>query len=331
MKRSKSRSCRAGSTSVMPRQKHSVELAAEPRPWHRDAARSGETHDVVHGEEVGRVIHLPHEIELVVDGRRDVGGHTFRVCLGRIAAPRALLGEGGQRLLGRGEALAQLLRVVRLPSSSSGEGQALREAQGLGDGLRRLGEEPAHLGRRLQVAFGVEREQAAGRLKRRPMADAGDDVEQRAPRGIVHGDVVGGEHRHAEPVGEAAAAQQVASGAATVAHHRADPQPAGASGGEARERILLRGAMRSGGGGAPKVEGAAGASIFGHRRRFDASRRRGLRLPSPRCSAWFPSPFSAFAFDEGGCRRRLPFGKVPPRQPRLDVGFEGRGGQGDEP
>ena len=35
MKRSKSSDMRAGSTSVMPRQKHTAELAAEPRPWQR--------------------------------------------------------------------------------------------------------------------------------------------------------------------------------------------------------------------------------------------------------------------------------------------------------
>ena len=34
-KRSNSMDMRAGSTSVMPRQKHTAELAAEPRPWHR--------------------------------------------------------------------------------------------------------------------------------------------------------------------------------------------------------------------------------------------------------------------------------------------------------
>ncbi len=35
MKRSNSSDMRAGSTSVMPRQKHTAEFAAEPRPWQR--------------------------------------------------------------------------------------------------------------------------------------------------------------------------------------------------------------------------------------------------------------------------------------------------------
>jgi hypothetical protein len=35
MKRSNSSWWQAGSTSVMPRQKQTAELAAEPRPWHR--------------------------------------------------------------------------------------------------------------------------------------------------------------------------------------------------------------------------------------------------------------------------------------------------------
>ena len=35
MKRSNSSWCSAGSTAVIPRQKQTAELAAEPRPWHR--------------------------------------------------------------------------------------------------------------------------------------------------------------------------------------------------------------------------------------------------------------------------------------------------------
>ena len=39
----------------MPSAKHTAELAAEPRPWHRMCATAREAHDVVHGEEVGLV------------------------------------------------------------------------------------------------------------------------------------------------------------------------------------------------------------------------------------------------------------------------------------
>ncbi len=195
----------------------------------QDAARAGEAHDVVHGQEVGRVVHLPHEIEFVGDGRRDVPGNAVGVGARWVATARAFGSEGGERLLRRGKALAQLLGIV-VAEFVEREGEAGREAQGLGHGLGRFGEQPAHLGRRLQVALGVERQLAAGALQRDAVADAGDDVEQRRSRGIVHGDVVGGEHRHAEPVGELAAAEQVAARTAAVGHYRANPEPAGAGG-----------------------------------------------------------------------------------------------------
>ena len=54
----------------MPRQKQTAELAAEPRPWQRMPLRAGEADDVVDGEEVGRVVELADERELVLDARR---------------------------------------------------------------------------------------------------------------------------------------------------------------------------------------------------------------------------------------------------------------------
>ena len=120
------------------------------------------------------------------------------------------------------------------------------------------------------------------------------------PRGIVHGDVVGGEQRHAETVGELAAAQQVAAWAAAITHHGADPQPSGAGRGEPCKAIVAFGAWRGKGG------------------------------PTRASDAWLAVIEGSVGFGEGGWTL-VEVREMPSRQSRLDVGIEGRDGQGDQP
>ena len=71
MKRSNSRSISVGIDAVMPRQKQTALLAAEPRPWQRIAVlRAGEADDVVDGEEVGRVVELRDQCQLLDERAR---------------------------------------------------------------------------------------------------------------------------------------------------------------------------------------------------------------------------------------------------------------------
>ena len=67
-----------------------------------------------------------------------------------------------------------------------------------GDRFRDVVEQRRHLVARLEVALGVERQLAAGRLEVRLVADAGEHVEQRPVRGRREPDAVGGDHRHVE-------------------------------------------------------------------------------------------------------------------------------------
>ncbi len=75
------------------------------------------------------------------------------------------------------------------------EGNARGKADCFDDGVRRIGEQPLHFFRRFQVALGIGLEQAARALQRLVLADAGDDVLQRAAFGCVIEDVVDGDER----------------------------------------------------------------------------------------------------------------------------------------
>ena len=72
----------------MPRQKQTAEFAAEPRPWQRMPWLAREAHDVVDGEEVGRVAEPCDQLELVLD----LGAHLVRHAV-RIAPGGALPGQ----------------------------------------------------------------------------------------------------------------------------------------------------------------------------------------------------------------------------------------------
>ena len=78
------------------------------------------------------------------------------------------------------------------------EGEAVEEADRLLDRLRRLGEQARHLARRFQMPLGVGLRQSSRGLERHALANAGDDVGERAPLGRVHERVVGREKRRAE-------------------------------------------------------------------------------------------------------------------------------------
>ena len=60
-----------------------------------------------------------------------------------------------------------------------------------------IAKQPRHFVRRLEMAFGIGFEPLADGLDGGLLADAGQDILQRTPRGIVIQHVVGGEQRHA--------------------------------------------------------------------------------------------------------------------------------------
>ncbi len=110
-------------------------------PLAQDAARLGVAHDVVHGEEIGRVFQVADQREFVIERLAHIGGNAVG-----IARPRARLGEGFERGLRRREAFAQLRGII-IGEIVEAEGKAGEEMDRLLRRLRRLGEQARHFGR----------------------------------------------------------------------------------------------------------------------------------------------------------------------------------------
>ena len=103
------------------------------------------------------------------------------------------------------------------------EGEAVEEADGLGDGLRRFGEQPRHFARGFEMTLGVGLGEAPGGLERGFLADASDDVGERAPLGRMHQRIVGRNQRRADGARERRAPRQPAAHVRAIGEARADP------------------------------------------------------------------------------------------------------------
>ena len=160
-------------------------------PLTENAARAREAHDVVHGEEIGRVVELANQGEFMRERRAHVVGNAVG-----IARARADLRERLKRGLRVRIALAQFLRIA-VRKLVEAEGEPVEEARGLFNGCGRLGEEARHFARVLQMPLGVGLNQTPRRLQRHALADAGEHVGERAPLGNMHQHIVGGEQRRA--------------------------------------------------------------------------------------------------------------------------------------
>ena len=202
-------------------------------PLAEDVLRAGEADDVVHGEEIGRVAELGDQRELVVER----GAHAVGNAVG-IARPRAGLGEGFERRLRRRVARAQFFRVA-VGELVEAEGDPVEEADRLFHRVGRLDEQARHLFRPFEMALGIGLGQQPGRRERRLLADAGDDVGERPPLGIVHEDVVDRQKRRVEPARRRRALGEAAAHVGAVSRTRADPQPAGEGFAQLREARIL--------------------------------------------------------------------------------------------
>ncbi len=121
-------------------------------PLGEDAPRAREAHDVVHGEEVGRVVQGGDQRQLVVDG----GGDRVRNRLPEAPA-RALPGVVRERLLRIGETLASFFGII-VAQIVEGEGEPVEKAQRLGHRLGRLAEQAHDFMSRLQMTLRVSLE-----------------------------------------------------------------------------------------------------------------------------------------------------------------------------
>ena len=154
----------SGLTAVMPRQKQTALLAAEPRPWQRislSCAREGD--DVVDGEEIARVVELGDEREFVVEPLCDFVRNAVGISVFGIALLRARPGQILQMLL-RGLARRHRLVGIFVFELAEREAAGFGDLDGAGDGVGKVGEQPRHLRRRLEMPLGIDA--AASRLRR---------------------------------------------------------------------------------------------------------------------------------------------------------------------
>jgi hypothetical protein len=162
-----------------------------------DVLAACEAHDVVDGEEIGRVVELADQRQLVRQPLDDVGRRLAP------ALARLFPGQRLERLL-RGHAVWHRLGRVLVAQLVEREAAAFDDLERIGDRVGALVEQPRHLGRRLQVALGIGEQARAGAGDRAFLADAGHDVLQRPPRRHVVERIVGRDQLHAEQVGEIA-------------------------------------------------------------------------------------------------------------------------------
>ena len=125
------------------------------------------THDVMHGEKIGRVVHLLNEVEFISERMFYFLGNSAFVFITLCSAG---ISESFERLLRRRIAGAQFLRILVLEIGER-EGETFEKAQALVDSLRRFGEEPGHFGAAFQMPLGIGLQLPADRIERGAMAD----------------------------------------------------------------------------------------------------------------------------------------------------------------
>ena len=103
------------------------------------------------------------------------------------------------------------------------EREAVEEADGLGEGLGRLGEQPRHFVRGFEMALGVGLRKEACGLERGFLADAGEDVGERAPLRRMHERVVSRDQRRANGARERRSPRKPPAHVRPIGETRADP------------------------------------------------------------------------------------------------------------
>ena len=188
-------------------------------PLAQDSARARKAHDVVHGEEIGRVMQAFDQTQFMRQRLLDALRHAVGITLAR-----TLVSVSRQRLLRRRITLAQLLGIdVR--EFVEREGQAVEKARALFDRLRRLGKQPRHFGRALEMALGIGLRQPPRAFQRHALADAGQHVGERAPLGDMHQRVVERQQRRVELARQRRAPREALAHVGSIGRAGADPQP----------------------------------------------------------------------------------------------------------
>ena len=144
-------------------------------------------HDVVHGEEVARVVELLDQRELLVERFAHLVGDAAGETPGG-----AFPGEIFEMRLG-GLALGHRLVGIFVFQLIEGEGAGVGDLDGAGERILMAGEQPRHFLRRLQVPLGIGFELQACVMDGAFLADAGEHVLQGPAMGGVIEHCAGGD------------------------------------------------------------------------------------------------------------------------------------------
>ena len=199
----------------------------------QDAPALRERHNVVDGEEIGRIAGLGDDAEFVSQQRHQPGRHPIWPTLTRL-----LQGQRFQPALGAVTGRHRFVGIF-IPQLIETE---IDPGQQAGRRLQRLGvltEQAGHVRSAFQVAFGIGGQPRAGGGQRFAHADAADHVVQRAllRRRIERG--VECQQRHAGRIGHRTECGQPPAIAAAMMQHRALPQPIRASPRQFGEATML--------------------------------------------------------------------------------------------
>jgi hypothetical protein len=195
-----------------------------------DAARPGEAHQILDGQEIGRVAKLGNEAKLVLEGAPHLGRQAAR-----IAPARALPGEALQGRLGALARGPQLLGIF-VAQLVQREGRVIGDCPALGQGPRVVAEQVGDILGPLQIALGIGLQAKTRLVDGHPLANAGDEIQKGLAFRGVHGDVAGRHQRHTAIFRQAGQSVEPPAVVAAVKGAGSKPDLIGKDIGEARQR-----------------------------------------------------------------------------------------------
>ena len=184
-----------------------------------DAPRPGELHDVLHGQEIGRIAQIPDQAEFLGQQLMHPLGRALRVTPGQ-----SLLRQPFQpglrrfRVVLAGVIVAEFRKVK---GATRGNFQRAADRGGV------VTEKPRHLGWAFQAALGIGQRPGADGVDGQPLAQAGQHIGQGAAGGAVHQHIAHRHHRRRGPQGQIGAAAKPSLIGAVIARRGAEKHMAG--------------------------------------------------------------------------------------------------------
>ena len=191
-------------------------IRRRPPPLAQNALLARPGDNVMHGEEIGRIVERLDQGEFAQDELGDLGRNSVRIAPGR-----PLPGQTDKMLLRRTAGRDRFVGID-IGELVQAEAAARRDVQASGQGGFIPVEQVRHVRRGFEMALGIRLQAEARRLHRAAFPDTGQHVLQRAPGRRVIERVLGRHQGHAGPVRQGG--QFTQPGPVTAAHVMAGGQ-----------------------------------------------------------------------------------------------------------